>query len=291
MRARSMVRRHALSAFFAGSVGLGSIVTAGVSLLPKGAAMLPLVAIPVSYVPAVLAVAINRAAGRQQERAAFRQRMTTFRVGAPSYGTALVALPLVHVGGVALAKLAGGKFPAHPTKLGLFPLFLITSVGEEIGWRGYALPKLQERFGPFTAAVVVGLGWAAFHWVALLANSESRLTYVVLSTVLFTALSVIITYAFNDAMQAVPIAVLMHATYNTVSVGVVPLAETGVPLVAFGLSAIVAWAVALAVAAARRGDGLPSAVLDPQRATDCPVSPDERSQSAYQYVNNTWPWA
>lgn len=254
MPARSMIRRHALSAFFAGSVGLGSLVTASAALLPKGANLLPLVAIPVSYVPAVLAVAINRATARQQERAAFRRRTTDFSAGARSYGVALVGLPLVHVGGVALATLARGKFPVHPEKLGLLPLLVITSVGEEIGWRGYALPKLQERFGPFTAGLIVGLGWAAFHWVALLSNPESPLIYVVLSTVLFTALSVIITYVFNDAGQAVPVAVLMHAMYNTVSIGVVPLAETGVPLVALGLSAIVAWGAALAIAAAHRGD-------------------------------------
>ena len=158
------------------------------------------------------------------------------------------------MGGVALATLAGGKVSAQPTKLAMFPLFLVTSAGEEIGWRGYALPKLQEQFGPFTAGVIVGLAWAAFHWVALLANSESPMAYVVVSTVLFTAMSVIITYVFNDAGKAVPVAVLMHAAYNTVSVGVMPLAETGVPLAALSLSAAVAWGIALALAGARRGN-------------------------------------
>ena len=122
MVARSMVRRHALSAFFAGSVRAGFAHNRGATRLPKGPALLPLIAIPVSYVPAVLAVAINRAAARQQERAAFRRRMTTFGAGAPSYGLALVGLPLVHVGGVALATLARGKFPVHAEKFGLFPL-------------------------------------------------------------------------------------------------------------------------------------------------------------------------
>ena len=251
MRATSLIRRHSLSAFFAGSVGIGSVVTAGSRLLPQGAALMPLVAIPVSYVPAVLAVAINRAS-RRHEQAAFRQRLTTTRVGWKPYAVGAVALPAVHVGGVALAALAGGKVRAQPAKLALLPLFLITSIGEEIGWRGYALPKLQERYGLFASGVIVGLAWAAFHAVALLANSESPLTYVVVSTVLFTGISVIITYVFNDASQAVPVAVLMHATYNTVSVGVMPLAETGVPLTAFALSAAVAWALALASAFARR---------------------------------------
>ena len=222
---------------------------------------MPLVAIPVSYVPAVLALAINRASRRSQDRAAFRERMSRFPVGWKPYAIAATALPVVHLGGVALATLGGGKVPARPANLALFPLFLISSVGEEIGWRGYALPKLQERYGLFTAGVVVGLAWAAFHWAAFLANPKSRLAYVAVSTVMFTALSVIIAYVFNDAGQAVPVTVLMHAAYNTVSVGIVPLAETGVPLTAFALSAAVAWGVALALALARRGDEAP-ALLD-----------------------------
>ena len=261
MPADSLLRRHALTAFFAGSVGLGSLITVGARLLPKGEALMPLVAIPVSYVPAVLAVAINRASRRSQDREAFRGRLTTFGVGWKPYVVGAAALSAAHVGGVVLAKVAGGKVSAQPAKLALFPVFLIASVGEEIGWRGYALPKLQERYGLFAAGVVVGLAWAAFHWVALLANSESPLAYVAVSTILFTAISVIITYVFNDAGQAVPVAVLMHATYNTVSVGVVPLAETGVPLTAFALSAAVAWGVAFALALARRGDQ-PPVLLD-----------------------------
>ena len=257
MPAASLIRRHALSAFFAGSVGIGSLITAGARLLPKGEALMPLVAIPVSYVPAVLAVAINRASRRSQDRTAFRGRLTRFPVGWKSYVIAGSALPAVHLGGVALATFAGGKFPAQPAKLALFPLFLVASVGEEIGWRGYALPKLQERYGLFTAGVIVGLAWAAFHWAALVANPKSRLAYVAVSTILFSAISVIITYVFDDAGQAVPVAVLMHATYNTVSVGVVPLAETGAPLTAFALTAAVAWGVAVALALARRGDEVP----------------------------------
>ena len=112
--------------------------------------------------------------------------------------------------------------------------------------------RLQERYGLFVAAVIVGLAWAAFHWVVLLANPESPLAYVAVSTLLLTAMSVIITYVFDDARQAVVIAVLMHAVYDTVSVGMVPLVETGVPLLAFGLSAGVAWALALAIVAAAR---------------------------------------
>jgi membrane protease YdiL (CAAX protease family) len=175
------------------------------------------------------------------------------------YGVAGVALPLVHVAGVRLAARTGEGLPIHTRALALLPIFLITSAGEEIGWRGYALPVLAERHGVFKAALIVGLGWAAFHAVALMTNADAPVAYVVVSTVLFTGLSVIIAYVFDGSGQAVPVTVVMHAAYNTVSVGIMPFAETQTPLRAFGASALVAWGVALGLVFMRA----------PRRAATC----------------------
>jgi uncharacterized protein len=71
-------------------------------------------------------------------------------------------LPLLHVVSVALATLWGEIFPVHAASLALLPLFLITNLGEEIGWRGYALPLLLRRFNPLVASLILGLSWAAF---------------------------------------------------------------------------------------------------------------------------------
>ena len=59
------------------------------------------------------------------------------------------------------------------------------------------------------------------------------------------ALSIILAILFNEGRQALILVVLAHAMYDTASVGVAPSASTGVPLVAFALSAAVTWVVAI----------------------------------------------
>ena len=115
--------------------------------------------------------------------------------------------------------LGGATFPFHPQSLALFPLFLVTNFGEEIGWRGYALPKLQERMSPLSAALVLGSIWGAFHWAALAANADAPFAYMAVSTLLLVAVSVIMSFVFNGSGESVPVVSLVHAMYDTVSSG------------------------------------------------------------------------
>jgi membrane protease YdiL (CAAX protease family) len=161
---RSQVVRYPLATFFIASVGLGWLVTLGSAQIASNPLILPLIAIPVSYVPALIAWLVLRVAGTPDERQEWRDRLTRLPGGWRWFVVALLVLPLVHLAGVALATLAGGVFPFHPQLIALVVLFFVTNFGEEIGWRGFALPKLQDRMSPLAAAVVLGLVWAVFHW-------------------------------------------------------------------------------------------------------------------------------
>ena len=268
MLSMALVKRYPVAVFFGASVSIGWIVTIAAARLPGASALLPLVAIPVSYVPAAAALVVLRVAGTEDDKRALRRRLTTVRVDKRWYAVALLVPPLVHLSGVALATLAGGTFAVQPAMFALLPLFLITSLGEEIGWRGYAQPKLQERMTPLAAAIVVGLVWAAFHWVALLANAETPLAYVIVSTFQLMALSIILAILFNEGRQALILVVLAHAMYDTASVGVAPFASTGVPLVAFALSAAVTWVVAIGMLVVL---GRTQTLARPSEATPRPV--------------------
>jgi membrane protease YdiL (CAAX protease family) len=245
----SWLRRHRVAVFLIGSVALGWLATLAVAGLPSGAALLPLLAIPVSYAPAAVAFLVLRIAGTPEERVALRARIRRVRAGWPIYGLAAVGLPLVYFAAVGIATLFGGSFPFQPALLLLLPVFLVTNIGEEIGWRGYAVPALQRTHSPLATALIVGVAWSAFHWLALLANADAPLAYAAIGSVVLVAFSVILTALFNAAGQSVALVAVAHATYDTVAIGVSPLAETGVPLLAFALIAVVAGVVVVGLVA------------------------------------------
>jgi membrane protease YdiL (CAAX protease family) len=245
-----MIARHPLAVFFTASVGLGWLVTIGAIQLASSPLLLPLIAIPVSFIPAVVAWLVLRIGGNAGERSAWRRRLTRVRVGWRWYAVALLALPVVHLAGIGLAAIAGGKVSLHPQALALLPLFVLTNFGEEVGWRGYALPNLQDRMSPLAASLVLGVIWGAFHWAALSMNADAPLAYIAISTLQLVAISVLMTFAFNGSGQSVPVVTLMHATYDTVAIGGAPLAETDMPLTAFALTAAAAWVVVIALVVA-----------------------------------------
>ena len=82
------------------------------------------------------------------------------------------------------------------------------------------------------------------------------------------ALSIILAILFNEGRQALILVVLAHAMYDTASVGVAPFASTGVPLVAFALSAAVTWVVAIGMLVVL---GRTQTLARPPEATPRPV--------------------
>jgi membrane protease YdiL (CAAX protease family) len=102
-------------------------------------------------------------------------RMARWRIGWQWWVTAvsplLVFLAVLVVLAVAGADVPAGKefadFSGISSGLGVLAVWsvilLVNGLGEETGWRGYALAQLQRRWSPVTAAFLVAAGWAVWH--------------------------------------------------------------------------------------------------------------------------------
>src|SRR5207247_9266931 len=113
--------------------------------------------------------------------------------------------------------------------------------GEEIGWRGYALPRLATRFGLGRASVLLGLIWAAWHLPQFFipeVDTYGQSFFVYALQV--TALSVAMAWLYARTNGSLLLVMLLHAAVNNAK-DIVPSALL-VATNTFGVSAsLVAW--------------------------------------------------
>jgi membrane protease YdiL (CAAX protease family) len=94
--------------------------------------------------------------------------------------------------------------------------FLLSGLGEEFGWRGYALPRLQARWNALTSSIILGVIWATWHIPFFFIHNQplyQRDFWEWIPLILLS--SVIYTWIFNNTRGSVLAAALIHASLNT----------------------------------------------------------------------------
>jgi hypothetical protein len=130
--------------------------------------------------------------------------------------------------------------------LTLLILTLTDGLGEELGWRGYLLPRLLIRHRAIPASLILGLYWWLWHlplvWTPD-ATLEDRPLWLLLADLL--AMSLLFTYVFLGTQGSALIAIILHASNNlfAVSPSTGPDGDLTVPLVALGLKWVLAAAL------------------------------------------------
>ena len=126
-----------------------------------------------SYGPLAAALIISTLEGGESWKVWWK-RISHWRIGGSGYLTLLILLlvifiPLMIIGLVLGPTPTLGMFAAP---LGIFlpyALFeLLTSGMEEPGWRGFALPRLQERYTAKKSSIILGVVWGIWHWPAFI---------------------------------------------------------------------------------------------------------------------------
>jgi len=136
--------------------------------------------------------------------------------------------------GLGLHLLLGGELPPFTmirSELSLIPLYLVMvvlmpwngPVGEEFGWRGYALPKLQNKYGPLIASLMIGTIWGIWHLPSFFAPqgvvgaiaAEVGMIFILLYTLGTIANSIFMTWLYNKSKASALIAgIVWHSAIN-----------------------------------------------------------------------------
>ena len=153
-------------------------------------------------------------------------RYTRWRIGWGPLTLALL-LPVVIPFVAAAVNIAAGAARPVVSQLAGWPelipkfifILLFIGVGEETGWRGFALPELQKRLSPVVASLVLGAIWAAWH-IPLFGVEfvPAVVPWFVLSVL---AGAVMATWLFNAARGSLLPLPLFHAMVNTIGAGFV----------------------------------------------------------------------
>ncbi len=129
----------------------------------------------------------------------------------------LLLAPGVAVASYAVLRMTGTPLPIPqfpiPGALVLFLVFFVSALGEELGWSGYAIDPMQQRWGALPASILLGLGWVLFHFVPLLEVHRS-LGWIGWWSLGTMAARVIMVWLFNNTGKSVFAMALFHAMSN-----------------------------------------------------------------------------
>ena len=216
--------------------------------------------------------------GRDGVRRLLR-RIVLWRVGLRWYLLVLVGIPAIVVLSTVVLPGALASFQASAVPSTMFmyavatPIFLFAGgpVFEEIGWRGFALPRLQRLHGPLVGSLVLGILWGLWHLPLFLIPSwdtpHGNPLDVALFVIWAVAITVVFTWVFNNTKGSVLLAILAHGSINSAAAAVFRLFP--IPAVTGGIANFVIGfgVVALLIVVVTRG----RLAYEPERAAPRPA--------------------
>jgi len=228
--------------------------------------LLPFVAWAMLAGPSVAGILLT---GIVSGRAGFRKllsRLFRWRVGVRWYAVALLPAPLLVVAILFALSQASAIFTAgDKATLVLSGIAAgLSTVFEEIGWTGFAVPRLRQRYSILTTGIIVGILWGAWHFLQGLWISDTYSGGLPLALFLplsvfsgvaqLTAYRVLLVWVY-DRTESLLVVTLMHASLTTTTVFIFRPLATGVSYLTYAwVLAAALWVVVAALGKFKMGD-------------------------------------
>jgi membrane protease YdiL (CAAX protease family) len=177
-----------------------------------------------SFGPSIAAILLTAAWGGRAALRDFWRAGLRWRAPLRVYAVAVLAPPLLYALAALLAHGPAGLRPTGSTALpwwgmALVPLEILIlggPLGEEFGWRGFALPHLLERLHPIPASFAVAAIWFAWHLPLFwLPQSEQASIPMPIFAATLLAWSFLLTWIYDRSRGSVFLCILFHTSTNT----------------------------------------------------------------------------
>jgi uncharacterized protein len=225
----------------------------GIGLFPVLENISSLVRLLGVLMPAVVAIVLTGWSGGWVGVRTLLGRLGIWKVGWRWWAAATLVYPLLFIGTALIYNLFSIASPVtfmFPESISYFVInivfLLIASLGEEIGWRGVALPALQRTRSALVSSVILGLCWGIWHlpfWLLMDSINQFGVVYLVLDFLLLP-ITFYITWLYNHGKSSLLLPVVFHLTFNIVNTMLLPVTSN---LGAFALFDALNWLVTLLI--------------------------------------------
>jgi len=204
-----------------------------------------------TFGPVLSAILLSLLIGGRSGARALLGKMGKWRVGWGWFTPAALVYPTLIFVVARLYRLLSNSdpLPFQPVSVSSVIvtaiILTLTVSGEEIGWRGFALPHLQRQFPAVKSSLILGTIHTFWHipfWIVLGELEQFGWGYWLMSWAYVLALTIYLTWLMNNTGNSVLMAVVLHGVYNLVSVSYLPITTL---LPAYGIFTILAWMIAI----------------------------------------------
>ena len=222
-----------------------------------------------TFGPAIAAIIVTAAVEGKGGVLGLRDRIRQWRVGWRWLLFIFAVIPAMLMVGIFIQPSAlTGFLGVSALDAVRYPLYYFGiwwgggPLGEEIGWWGFALPRMQPRYGPLWGTLLLGVLWAFWHLEDFLTPSQGGgpgtgwTTFFANFSIFFLlvlSLAILLTWIFNHTRGSIFAAISAHASVDTPQLALIPLFPA-VGVTTLNLAALVGFGVpAILIVVATRG--------------------------------------